>query len=348
MESEIGIFSQHWVNGQDRGTRLGHFDAFEPSFTGGASVATGDVDGDGTPEIVAASGPGRVGEVRVFDWTGHQLLSFLPFGSDYTGGLSVAAGDLNADGRAEIVVGTLAPPARVRAFSGKDAFGPVIQPFAPGSPGVEVGVADVTGTGRGLIVAGSASGAKQRLALVDPLTGNVVRSVDIDDSLPNGIRVAGGDVDADGKDEIVVAPGFGGDSRVRIFDGNLNEEHSFGVYDWYGAGMNVAVATRIGLPIVSQARTVKMTAGKRARIIVARFTDAAGEAGRTGLRAEIDWGDGTDWIGTLVPRGNGIYDVRSTKRFSSRGRYQVTVTLTNDRGRTSIAHSTAVVARKKR
>ena len=126
MESEIGVFAQHWVNGQDRGTRLWHFDAFEPSFTGGASVAAGDVDGDGTPEIVAASGSGRVGEVRVFDATGRQLLSFLPFGSDYAGGLSVATGDLNADGRAEIVVGTLTTPARIRAFSGKDAYGPVI------------------------------------------------------------------------------------------------------------------------------------------------------------------------------------------------------------------------------
>jgi len=224
----------------------------------------------------------------------------------------------------------------------------VIQPLAPGSPGVAAGVADVTGSGRGLIVVGTASGPKQRLALVDPLTGNVVRSVDVNDSLPNGIRVAGGDLEADGRDEIVVAPGFGGDSRVRIFNGNLTETHSFGVYDWYGAGMNVAVATRIGPPIVSQARTVKMTAGKRARIVVARFADAEGAAGRAGLRAEIDWGDGTGWIGTLVPRGNGIYEVRSTKRYASRGRYHVVVTMTNDRGRTSVARSTAVVARKRR
>ena len=154
MESEIGVFSQHWVNGQDRGTRLAHFDAFEPSFSGGAAVATGDVNGDGTPDVVAASGPGRPGEVRIFDSSGRQLLSFLPFGSDYTGGLSVAAGDLNADGRAEIVVGTLAAPARIRAFVGNDPYGPVISPFAPGDSGVEVAVADVAGTGRGLIVAG--------------------------------------------------------------------------------------------------------------------------------------------------------------------------------------------------
>jgi hypothetical protein len=146
----------------------------------------------------------------------------------------------------------------------------------------------------------------------------------------------------------VVAPGFGGDGRVRTFDGHLEEVRSFGAYDWYGAGMNVAVATRVGLPIVSNARTVKLTARIRARVIVARFVDAAGAAGRSGLRAEIDWGDGTSWNGTLVSRGNGVYDVRSTKRYASRGRYRVTVTMTNDHGRLSIAHSTAVVLKKRR
>ena len=206
----------------------------------------------------------------------------------------------------------------------------------------------MAGTGRGLIVAGDSTGAKQHLALVDSQTGSVIRSVQLDDALPNGIRIAAGDLDNNGRDEIVVAPGFGGDSRVRTFDGNLDEVRSFGAYDWWGAGMNVAVATRVGLPIVSQARTVKLTARKRARVIVARFVDAAGPAGRSGLRAQIDWGDGTSWNGALVSRGNGVYDVRSTKRYASRGRYRVTVTMTNDRGRLSIARSTALVVKKRR
>jgi len=72
LAPEIGIFAQEWVNGRDMGTRLGHFLAFEPSFKGGVSVATGDVNGDGHSEIVAASGPGRPGEVRVFDASGRQ------------------------------------------------------------------------------------------------------------------------------------------------------------------------------------------------------------------------------------------------------------------------------------
>src|SRR5262249_33108476 len=274
-------------------TRLRHFLAFEPSFTGGASVATGDVDGDGSPEIVAAAGAGRPGEVRVFDADGKRLYSFFPFGADYTGGLSVAAGDLNDDGKAEIVVGTLAPPARVRAFSGKDPYGPAVSPFASGGPGVEVAVADLAGNGRGLIVAGTASGSSAELALVDPLTGATVRRATLDVSLDTGIRVAAGDLNSDGRDEVVVTPAFGGDSRVHILNQQLVETRSFTPYDWAGAGMNVAVATRMGQPIASFARTIRTTAGKRARLVVARFRDAAGTASAAGHRATGEGGDGT-------------------------------------------------------
>jgi hypothetical protein len=334
------------VNGVDRGTRLRHFLAFEPSFTGGASVATGDVDGDGNPEIVAAAGPGRPGEVRVFNAVGRQLFSFLPFGPDYTGGLSVATGDLNGDGRAEIVVGTLTPPARLRAFTGKEPFGPAISPWASGGPGVEVGVADFVGDGRGLILAGSASGPDPQLLLLDPLTGATVRRATLDESLRTGIRIAAGDLNADGRDEVVVTPAFGGDGRVHILDRALVEFRSFPAYDWAGAGMNVAVPTRIGQPIASFARMVRLVAGKRGRVIVARFRDAAGYASAAGYRAQVEWGDGTIRTGVVLARGGGVFDVRSLKRYAQRGRYVVTVTLSDSSGRTSIARSKAIVAKR--
>lgn len=343
--AEIDVFSQQWVNGRDRGTRLGHFLAFDPSFVGGASVATGDIDGDGSPEIIVGAGKGHSPEVKVFDASGRELFSFLAFDPTYQGGVSVAAGDLDADGRAEVVVGTLVGPAHIRIFEGAARRGPDIAPFAANGPGVEVGVADLAGNGNGVIVAGAATGASPRLAIVDPSSGSVVRSVDLDASLPNGIRVAGGDLNGDGRDEIVVTPGFGGDGQVRIFDGGLVQKRAFSAYNWSGAGMNVALATRNGLPIAAQARTVRLIVRRRTRIVVARFRDAAGGTA-SGLRATIDWGDGTSWNGKVLSRSGGVYDVRSIKRYRGRGRYAVTVTLTDSRGRTSIARSTAIVVRK--
>jgi FG-GAP-like repeat/FG-GAP repeat len=344
--AEIDIFSQQWVNGRDRGTRLGHFLAFDPTFLGGASVATGDIDGDGNPEIVVAAGKGHSPEVKVFDASGRELFSFLAFDSSYLGGLSVAAGDLDGDGRAEIVVGTLASPAHIRIFEGATRRGPDIAPFVPNGPGVDVGVADVAGNGNGSIVAGAATGTHPLLATIDPSTGAVLHSIEIGETVQNGVRVAGGDLNGDGRDEIVATPGWGGDGQVRVFDASLEQIRAFTAYNWAGAGMNVALATRIGLPIAAQSRTVRLTMRRRTRIVVARFRDAAGGSA-SGLRASIDWGDGMSWNGKVLARGGGVYDVRSLKRYGRRGRYALTVTLTDSRGRTSIARSTAIVIRKR-
>ena len=342
-EPLVEVWSQGWIQDLDHGTRLAHFFAFDESFRGGVSLATGDVNGDGRAEIVAGSGPGRPAEVRVFDAGGKELYRFSPFGA-YDGGVSVGAGDVDADGRAEIVVGTLAAPARIRVFDGGTQRGPTILPFPAGAAGAQVAVADVKGDGHGLIVAGEASGGSPRLSLIDPLTGSVVATHEPFGPSMNGLRVAAGDLNRDGRDEIVAASGSPGDSLVYIFNGNLQQQSAFRPYDWLGAGMNVAVAQRIGFPIAADARTVKLKARKRATVIVARFRDAAG--GTLRMKTSIAWGDGTYASGTLLARGSGVYDVRGTKRYGRAGRHTVTVTLTDPNGRGSVARSTAVVSRR--
>jgi hypothetical protein len=75
-----------------------------PGFGGSVSVAGGDVNGDGIPDIVTgagASGPG--GHVKAFSGRdGSTIDSFLAYNSSFLGGVQVATADANLDGRFEI------------------------------------------------------------------------------------------------------------------------------------------------------------------------------------------------------------------------------------------------------
>jgi hypothetical protein len=87
------------------------FFAFAPNFTGGLSVATGDIIGDGRAEVVVGAGPGGGPHVRSFIVNPFEgvvqvpglLGSFFAFAPSFRGGVNVAAGDLNGDGRAEVI-----------------------------------------------------------------------------------------------------------------------------------------------------------------------------------------------------------------------------------------------------
>jgi hypothetical protein len=101
------------------GAIITSFLAYPPTFTGGVSVSTGDVDGDGRIDIITAGGPN--GHVKVFDGTtGAEIRSFLAF-QGFSGGVSVAAGDLNSDRHADLIVGAGpgAPGGHVKVFDGK-------------------------------------------------------------------------------------------------------------------------------------------------------------------------------------------------------------------------------------
>src|SRR5262249_10445581 len=87
------------------------FDPF-PGFRCNVTTTPADVNGDGTPDLIAAVGSGGPGHVKAFDGTDGALIgSFYAFDPSQTAGVNLAAGDLDGDGRAEIVVTLRAGPA---------------------------------------------------------------------------------------------------------------------------------------------------------------------------------------------------------------------------------------------
>ncbi len=98
MSPEIKIFD---IAGNLRNTWY----AYAPGFTGGVQITTGDVDGDGQPEIITAPLSQGGPHVRVFARQG--LLKSQWFAGDQSlrTGLSIAVGDVSGDGLEQLVVG---------------------------------------------------------------------------------------------------------------------------------------------------------------------------------------------------------------------------------------------------
>ena len=92
----------------DKGDVLGQFFAYNSNFRGGVRVAVADIDSKVAhkkAEIITAAGPGGGPHVRIFNDKGDVLGQFFAYNSNFRGGISIAASDVDNDGLAEIVTG---------------------------------------------------------------------------------------------------------------------------------------------------------------------------------------------------------------------------------------------------
>lgn len=208
------------------------FYAFDPFFTGGVNVALGDLNGDGTPDIITAAGAGGGPHVRAFDGvTGAEIRSFFAYNPNYVGGVNLAVADVDGDGTPDIITGTGAGNApHVKVFSG--ATGAELHSFfAYGlnyTGGVNVSAGDLTGDGRADIITGSSFGASHVKAF-DGATSSEIRSFfAYAPVFLGGVSVAAGDIDGDGRADIITGAGAGGGPHIKAFSGlNSGELRSF-------------------------------------------------------------------------------------------------------------------------
>jgi hypothetical protein len=227
LEAKTGVF-------------ISTFLAYESNFHGGVRVATGDLNGDGVPEIITAPGAGRAGLVKVFDLAGNELTGFqtTPYPSSFKGGVFVAVADVNGDGRLDLITTPdKGRSAEVRVYFNRfntnptDGFtgSPQRKFLALGDTytgGVTVAAGDLNGDGKAEVVVGNRPGRSPIVRTFNlaafsqsstlKLAPRLFEFVPFKSTDRGGVSVAVGNLRNDARAEILVGNGTGG--QIQLFN----------------------------------------------------------------------------------------------------------------------------------
>jgi subtilisin-like proprotein convertase family protein len=213
-------------------------------FKKGAYVATGDVNGDGISELIIGSGKGAAPKVVIrTDTTDSGLPStsvdtLQPYPAAFTGGVTVAAGNVDNTGGAEVVTSQASGGGQVKVWHDgnannkisdeplQDSFRPYGNTFT-GGVFVASGQIQNAGSNGAEVITGPASGKKKVVIRVDANSNGKVSDDPVFDSAfaygssyAGGVRVGAGDSDGSGTFvEVHTVPGTAAGSQpLKIFD----------------------------------------------------------------------------------------------------------------------------------
>jgi hypothetical protein len=199
------------------------FYAYAPSFTGGVDVAAGDVDGDGIDEVITGAGPGASPHVRIMRVNGTEVGGFYAYAQSFPGGVRVAAGDVDGDGKDEIITAAGAgggPHVRIFKPNGTEVGG--FYAYAANfTGGLDVTAGDTEGTSIDEIITGAGAGGSSHVRVFNPSGVDLKNFAAYYPVYKGGVKVSAGNVrTGTPKDEIMTSPWVRGGSHIRLLNGD--------------------------------------------------------------------------------------------------------------------------------
>ena len=194
--------------------------------------------------VVLAAGKGFEPRIIVKDTTGVTISEFDAYAKEFHGGVSVATGDVDGDGQDEIVTAPLSgggPHIRIFDLQGnlKSQFMAYDVKFRGG---VSVAVGDIAGDGVDRIITAPLVGGGPHIRIFDSTGVLQDQFMAYSDSFRGGVRVAVGDVDRDGLEEIVTVPASAGGPHVKVFNASGDLKGQFFAFESsFHGGLTVGV-----------------------------------------------------------------------------------------------------------
>jgi hypothetical protein len=274
VASDAGSTSQAIVRMLDAETGALLFEipasvTYGAGYRDGVRVATGDLDNDGIPDVVTAPGRSTAPIIKVFSGApipgvegaliaGTRLPASSTYGAAFLGGVNVAVGDVVGDGRNDIILAPSRGRAIIKVFEGTSTG--IVKTAArtfdafPGQAGyiggATVAAGDIAGVGKQQVVVGSGVGIRGQTKVFDvrmPATSYASLVRITDPTVPDnrgGVQVAVGDVDGDGRADIVTGVGAGSGAWVRAYSGRTSVQ-LFAIQT--GTKLGATIPTRVAV-----------------------------------------------------------------------------------------------------
>jgi hypothetical protein len=240
------------------------FAPFGVIFGGPVTVAVGDINGDGFPDLVVAAGAGNP-QVKVYNGLGLTYGSFLAsnpdallitqffaYGLNFDIGANVAVGSVANSGFADLVTGATAGNPQVKVYSGQAIANGTFNRFQPDASllasffayglnfniGANVAVGDLSKTGFADVVTGATAGnpdvrvysgqaiAKGTFNNANPDASLVAQFFPYALQFNVGAFVTVGDVNGDGFPDLITGASVG-NPDVRVYNGQAFAQGTF-------------------------------------------------------------------------------------------------------------------------